>query len=144
METEKAIEILKYELDQSKVVKKYQDKPMELFEDLDDYIEAIETVLKELEDLKEYKKVTELTKISCSTAQNCEALSNLIKDSIENSKLKEELEKKDKIIELMARFIDTELSSEHLSKVLKINVEPLETYREDIKQYFEKKAEGNK
>lgn len=49
--------------------------------------------------------------------------------------------KQEKIIELMARFIDTELSSEHLSKVLKIDVKPLETYREDIKQYFEKKAE---
>ena len=51
------------------------------------------------------------------------------------------LEQKDKIIDLMARFIDTELSSEHLSKVLKIEVKPLETYREDIKQYFEKKVE---
>lgn len=51
------------------------------------------------------------------------------------------LTKKDKMIELMARFIDTELSSEHLSKVLKIDVKPLETYREDIKQYFENKAE---
>lgn len=49
--------------------------------------------------------------------------------------------KQEKMIELMARFIDTELSSEHLSKVLKIDVKPLETYREDIKQYFEKKAE---
>ncbi len=51
------------------------------------------------------------------------------------------LTKQDKMIELMSRFIDTELSSEHLSKVLKIEVKPLETYREDIKQYFEKKAE---
>lgn len=47
---------------------------------------------------------------------------------------------KDKIIDLMARFIDTELSSEHLSKFLKIDVKPLETYREDIKQYFEEKV----
>lgn len=52
-----------------------------------------------------------------------------------------QLTKQEKIIELMARFIDTELSSEYLSKVLKIDVKPLETYREDIKQYFEKKAE---
>ena len=51
------------------------------------------------------------------------------------------LTKQDKMIELMSRFIDTELSSEHLSKVLKIEVKPLETYREDIKQYFEKKVE---
>ena len=51
------------------------------------------------------------------------------------------LTKQEKMIELMSRFIDTELSSEHLSKVLKIDVKPLETYREDIKQYFKKKAE---
>lgn len=43
------------------------------------------------------------------------------------------LTKQDKMIELMARFIDTELSSEHLSKVLKIDVKPLETYKKDIK-----------
>ena len=49
--------------------------------------------------------------------------------------------KQEKMIELMSRFIDTELSSEHLSKVLKIDVKPLETYRENIKQYFEKKSE---
>lgn len=49
--------------------------------------------------------------------------------------------KQEKIIELMARCIDTELSSEHLSKVLEVEVKPLETYREDIKQYFKKKAE---
>lgn len=51
------------------------------------------------------------------------------------------LTKQEKMIELMSRFIDTELSSEHLSKVLKIDVKPLETYREEIIQYFEKKAE---
>lgn len=63
----------------------------------------------------------------------------IIKQSYET--ILKELEKKDKMIELMAECIDTELSSEHLSKVLKIEVKPLETYREDIKQYFEKKAE---
>lgn len=53
-----------------------------------------------------------------------------------------QLTKQEKMIELMAEFIDTELSSEHLSKILKIDVKPLETYRENIKQYFEKKV-GN-
>ena len=52
-----------------------------------------------------------------------------------------QLTKQEKMIELMFRFIDTELSSEHLSKVLKIEVKPLETYREYIKQYFEKKVD---
>ena len=49
-------------------------------------------VLKENEELKEYKKIAELTKISCCTAQNCEALNNAIKSELENQKLKEELE----------------------------------------------------
>lgn len=48
-------------------------------------------VLKENEELKEYKKIAELTKISCCTAQNCEALNNAIKGELENQKLKEEL-----------------------------------------------------
>ena len=137
METEKAIEILKNYL--SETYSKFC-KVGTVGIPNEEYF-AIETILKELEDLKEYKKVTELTKISCCTAQNCEALSNSIKGSLENSKLKETLEKKDKMIKLMARFIDTELSSEHLSRVLEIDVKPLETYREDIKQYFENKAE---
>lgn len=51
------------------------------------------------------------------------------------------LTKQEKMIELMVEFIDTELSSEHLSRVLEKEVLPLETYRKDIKQYFEKKVE---
>ena len=48
MQLEKSIEILKYELDKSKVCKKYQTHTIEFLKDLDDYIEAIQTVLKEL------------------------------------------------------------------------------------------------
>jgi urease accessory protein UreH len=61
-----------------------------------------------------------------------------VKQAIE--KILNELEKKDKIIDAMAKFIDTELSSEHLTRVLKKEVLPLKTYREDIKQYFEKEV----
>lgn len=46
----------------------------------------------ENEELKEYKRISELTKISCCTAQNCGALSNSIRDSLENEKLKKENE----------------------------------------------------
>ena len=53
--------------------------------------ECLRRVLKENEELKEYKKIAELTKISCCTAQNCEALNNAIKSELENQKLKEEL-----------------------------------------------------
>ena len=41
---------------------------------------------------EEYKKYAELTKISCCTAQNCEALNNAIREGIENQKLREEIE----------------------------------------------------
>ena len=81
---------------------------------------------------KDYSKA--LTKIDELKADLYEA-NNIISDYIDTTA------KQEKMIELMSRFIDTELSSEHLSKVLKIDVKPLETYREDIKQYFEKKAE---
>lgn len=62
----------------------------------------------------------------------------IIHEAIE--KVLNELNKKDKIIDAMAEFIDTELSSEHLTRVLKKEVLPLKTYREDIKQYFEKEV----
>lgn len=55
--------------------------------------ELLENKNKELEEenkeLKKYKRIAELTKISCCTAQNCEALNNAIRAGIENVKLKE-------------------------------------------------------
>jgi tRNA U34 5-carboxymethylaminomethyl modifying GTPase MnmE/TrmE len=56
-----------------------------------DILSDYKRVLKENEELKEYKKIAELTKISCCTAQNCEALNNAIKSELENQKLKEKL-----------------------------------------------------
>ena len=90
----------------------------------------------ELEKAIENIKIDIATPLACGecTICNIEDLETLLNH----------LTKQKKMIELMARFIDTELSSEHLSKVLKIDVKPLETYREDIKQYFEKKVEENK
>ena len=58
---------------------------------MEKYEELIKMLQKENEELKEYKKIAELTKISCCTAQNCEALNNAIKSELENQKLKEEL-----------------------------------------------------
>lgn len=55
-----------------------------------------------------------------------------------------ELDKKDKQIDLMAQCIDKELSSARLGELLNKNVNPLETYKEDIKQYFERKVEDVK
>ena len=89
--------------------------------------EKIERVLKENEELKEYKKIAELTKISCCTAQNCEALNNAIKSELENQKLNEELNDinqkwiqkvKDKIEELKKNLYTVE----HYETVGAINV----------------------
>ena len=54
-----------------------------------------------------------------------------------NKKLKE----KNKQIDLMAQCIDIELSSLRLSIILNKNVKPLESYKDEIKQYFEKQTE---
>ena len=48
---------------------------------------------------------------------------------------------KDKQIDLMAKFIDVELSSLRLGTILNRDVKPLESYKEEIKQYFERKVE---
>lgn len=52
------------------------------------------------------------------------------------------LEKKDKVIDEMAKCIDIELSSSRLGIILNKNVKPLESYKKDIKQYFERKVEN--
>ena len=67
-----------------------------------------------------------------------ETILSLIKEQ------QEEIEKKDKQIDLMAQCIDKELSSARLGELLNKNVNPLETYKEDIKQYFERKVEDVK
>ena len=54
-------------------------------------VDAIKNLINRVKELEEYKKIAELTKISCCTARNCAALSNSIKDSLENMKLKERL-----------------------------------------------------
>ena len=54
----------------------------------------------------------------------------------------EKLKEKDKIIDLMAKCIDIELSRLRLGIILNKNVKPLESYKKDIKQYFERKLEN--
>lgn len=55
-------------------------------------IYAIQNLIARYKELEKYKRIAELTKISCCTAQNCEALNNAIRASIENVKLKEGIE----------------------------------------------------
>ena len=62
MELEEAISKLKYELDKSKIVKKYQGKSEELFDDLDEYIKSIETALNHL---TKQEKMIELIEKEC-------------------------------------------------------------------------------
>lgn len=126
-------------------------------DDLDTVIQALEQRIKNQKIYaEEYEKVTK--QLNCEVKDNLEKSIALEQKGKEIQELKAKYDKdthtlqnqldianadrvkKDKIIDLMARFIDTELSSEHLSKVLKIEVKPLETYREDIKQYFKKKV----
>ena len=46
------------------------------------YLKQLENLIQENKELKEYKKIAELTKVSCCTAQNCEALNNAIRERI--------------------------------------------------------------
>jgi len=57
-----------------------------------DVIQAIQNLIARYKELEKYKRIAELTKISCCIAQNCEALNNAIRASIENVKLKEGIE----------------------------------------------------
>ena len=77
MELEEAISKLEYELDKSKIVKKYQGKPKELFDDLDEYIKSIETVLNYL--TKQEKMIEEIKSKLEEHIQHCrqEAQSSL-------------------------------------------------------------------
>lgn len=99
--------------------------------------------MKEIEALKGLKNLIQIFKLCSETNVELKDIHIMnpkaYKEALET--VLNHLTKQEKMIELMARFIDTELSSEHLSKILKIDVKPLETYRENIKQYFEKKAE---
>ena len=128
---EKAIKNLKEIIDLSKEEIENNDENTTVILDITD-LKSLAIVLETLEQKdKEIQELKEKWNKDIHTLQNQLDVANA--DRVE----------KDKIIDLMARFIDTELSSDHLSKVLKIEVKPLETYREDIKQYFKKKV-GNK
>ena len=81
-----------------------------------------------LDQLKKYQQATDIV---------LNLITKLQKENEEN-------EEKDKQIDLMAKCIDVELSSARLGILLNKDVKPLETYKGDIKQYFERKAENEK
>lgn len=90
---------------------------------------------------KRIKELEEENRIYVLNGNNVK-LEIYIKDNyMPKQKVKDaELEKKDKIINLMAEFIDVELSSLRLGRILNRNVKPLESYKEYIKQYFERRS----
>lgn len=78
-------------------------------------IQAIENLIKGYKELEEYKKYAELTKISCCTAQNCEALNNAIREGIENQKLREENHELEiALIDMVNQFADTDKEEKQL------------------------------
>lgn len=87
VENIKTLEIL-FEIDNKKDFEATPSVQKEIAKDFNTLLNLIEKLQKENEELKEYKKIAELTKISCCTAQNCEALNNAIRERLENQKLK--------------------------------------------------------
>lgn len=87
------IDLIEKLQEEKEELKEKWDKDTHILQNKLDIVNAKKIELqKENEELKEYKKISELTKISCCTAQNCEALSNAIRNSLENEKLKKENE----------------------------------------------------
>ena len=83
------------------------------------------------EEVERYKrKIDLLQKELNEENKRCMVLAN-------NDKFKEQ------VIDLMAKCIDVELSSARLGALLNKNVKPLETYKEDIKQYFANKVNSS-
>ena len=71
---------------------------------------AIRNLIARNKELEEYKKIAELTKVSCCTAQNCEALNNAIREGLENTKLKEKIEK-------LESALDNSVSKDEINEV---------------------------
>ena len=85
------------------------------------YRKSIDTVVSLIKEQQE--EIGSLQKELNEENKRCMILAN-------NDKFKEQA------IDLMAKCIDVELSSARLGILLNKDVKPLETYKEDIKQYF--------
>lgn len=86
---------------------------------IDKVLDLVEKQQKEIEELKEYKHDAELIKVSCCTAQNCEALNNCIK--LERELQNAEKKIKEKIKELEHKdFISMQVVMKHDKEALKI------------------------
>ena len=101
--------------------------------ELKELSQAVQTVLNMLKekDREINRKSSTINALQCALHERTEERDR--KDNI--------ITKQKKQIDLMAECIDIELSSARLGTILNKNVKPLETYKEDIKQYFKSKAE---
>ena len=97
------------------------------------------------EELEEYKKISELTKISCCTAQNCEALNNAIREGLENQKLRDKLEESEarlqeeinEVCKLKAELYGNSISKDKIREQIKqIKSEEANIYFKEHVVYF--------
>lgn len=89
------------------------------------------------EELEEYKKISELTKISCCTAQNCEALNNAIREGLENQKLRDKLEEINEVCKLKAELYGNSISKDKIREQIKqIKSEEANIYFKEHVVYF--------
>lgn len=121
----------------------YYDEEYELYKNRVKQFETVLNILKEKD--KEIKKLKKHNKELLRKLRNrVKEVKKLNKYSLYKKEFKTlnlQLKNKDKMVDLMAECIDVELSSARLGIILNKNVKPLETYKEEIKQYFKIKAE---
>lgn len=103
---------------------------IEQLKTLQEDIETVLSMLKE-KDREINRKSSTINALQCALHERTE----------ERDRKNNIIAKQKKQIDLMAECIDIELSSARLGTILNKNVKPLETYKEDIKQYFKSKAE---
>lgn len=121
----------------------YYDEEYELYKNRVKQFETVLNILKEKD--KEIKKLKKHNEELLRKLRNrVKEVKKLNKYSLYKKEFKTlnlQLKNKDKMVDLMAECIDVELSSARLGIILNKNVKPLETYKEEIKQYFKIKAE---
>lgn len=109
-------------------------------------VDSYKKVLKELKDLQEYKRISELTKISCCTAQNCEALNTAIKGELENQKLRQENEELKNFLKMGSEVAENCILIPKIKeKIEELNIE-ISTceYADDDSEEYKQEVEKNK
>lgn len=106
----------------------------------------VDSYKKVLKDLQEYKRISELTKISCCTAQNCEALNTAIKGELENQKLRQENEELKNFLKMGSEVAENCILIPKIKeKIEELNIE-ISTceYADDDSEEYKQEVEKNK